>query len=249
MARSPRSPLRRALPGLALAGGVAAAGLLARRIPQLPELRVDDRPVGSPIIDAIVPVLGERGDVTGCVTALWAAGAQRVIVVSDGMSSAAARIAVSAGAEVVTLMGEAQPGWRRRARACSAGAERATAPWLAFVDPTVRLRSGSLDALAMLCDRAGLDAASPQLASPASRPPRLAETLLALRPSLDERCLLVRRDAYARAGGHAHPAVRRGVPGVLGHRLEAVGRRWSPVGGEPAGEVRSPSARRLGPPG
>src|ERR1700730_7584405 len=162
--RRRRGWLSQAGPGIAAATILVGCDVIARlrwrELPALePQRRRDDL---TPIVDVVVPVRDQAGDISGCVLSLWAAGPNRVIVVDDASSDASARIAVAVGAEAITIKG-APPDWEARPYSCWVGAQRATAGWLAWVDADVRLAPGCLDALVEVCEREGLDAASPVL--------------------------------------------------------------------------------------
>ncbi|MGY1724150.1 glycosyltransferase [Blastococcus sp. SYSU DS0533] len=284
--------LLRALAGASVAGAVHAAvnAALLRRPP------ADPPPVTRPVT-VVLPVRDEADQVAGCLEALLdqrGLARLRVVVVDDGSTDGTAD-AVRAVADPRVRLVTAPPlpaGWLGKPHACAVGAAaaEAAAEVLVFVDADVRLFPDAVAAAVAVLDEHRLDLVSPwprplavgaaeRLVQPlapwlwtTTLPLRLAER--SPRPSLaaaNGQFLVVRRGAYARAGGHA--AVRgevlediallravkraggRGVP-IDGSRLAAcrmyegwaavrdgyAKSLWASVGGTPAGALAAAAA-------
>jgi hypothetical protein len=189
---------------------------------------------------AVVPARDEAASVAACVVALLANGVREVVVVDDASSDGTAERATAAGARVVTAP-LLPPGSLGKPAACVAGA-RAAAPeagWLWFVDADVTVADDALARLLAEADETG--AALFSAFGTVATPTRTAAWLLpevglglARRLDLDAvadptaatafasgQCLLVRRDAYAAAGGHDVTAVVEDV--ALAARIKARG--------------------------
>lgn len=168
-------------------------------------------------VTVVVPARNEEAVIARCVRSL--AGQARVLVVDDDSADRTAEEARAAGAEVVAAP-PLPPDWLGKPHACWTGAQQAETEWLLFVDADTWYEPGfvaallagaearRLDVLSVfprqVCLRwfesalveyglglyfAGVDAA--RLSDPAS-----AEALA------NGQCILVRREAYFRAGGH-----------------------------------------------
>jgi Glycosyl transferase family 2 len=256
--RGRRASLGDALPGAACAAAGVAAALLARHhaaaldhLPPGPAVDAD----GDAAVDAVVPARDERAVIGACVTALRHQGdGVTVTVVDDGSMDGTGAEAAAAGARVLRVEGP-PAGWLGKPHACATGASAGSAPWLAFVDADVRLAPGALGALLGLARRRDLDAVSPLLRQRGGGPADSLLVPLAFwqytvglpggaqrggRGILNGQCLLVRRAAYERCGGHAHPAVRASLveDSALARVLVAGGARIALVDGEELGEVR-----------
>lgn len=162
------------------------------------------------------------------------------------------------GAGVRVVPGSAPPpGWLGKAHACRQLAElaRETSTVLVFVDADVRLEPAAVASAVAMLDEHGLDFVSPyprQLAQ--SLAERLVQPLLswswltllplrvaerAARPSLavaNGQFLVVRRDAYRRAGGHLPDAVLDDI--ALARALRRVGARGGIVDGSTLASCR-----------
>ncbi len=192
------------------------------------------RPVPVRQLDARVTVLipaRDEADVIGaCVDSALAQGAAEVLVLDDRSTDATAEIAAAHGARV--LRGTAPPpGALGKPHACAqlAAAADPDSDILVFLDADVVLAPGAIGSVAKLLDTS--DVPSFDLVSPHPRqvattwaervvqpllqwsiltflPLRLAErSSLPSLSAANGQFLLVRRDAYVRAGGHRLDAV------------------------------------------
>ncbi len=202
--------------GLAIAGAVHAAVNVAL-------LR---RPVAGPVrlrVSVLIPARDEADRIGACLDSID--GADEVLVLDDGSRDATAEIARARGARL--LRGTPlPPGWLGKPYACTQLAAAASGDVLVFVDADVRLRPGAIRAAVHFLESSGWDLVAPhprqETGSVAERlvqpllqwsilttlPLRLAER--SPRPSLaaaNGQFIVVRRDAYERAGGHVPDAV------------------------------------------
>ena len=179
------------------------------------------RPAPAPVRDRVsvlVPARDEAASITRCVEALVGQGALEGLVLDDGSTDATADRARAAGATVIA--GAPLPdGWLGKPWACQQLADAAQGDVLVFVDADTVLAPGAVGAAASMLD--GLDLVSPYPRQEAPGLTGLVQPLLqwswltflpvelalrSPRPSLGAaggQLLLVRRDAYRRAGGHA----------------------------------------------
>jgi cellulose synthase/poly-beta-1,6-N-acetylglucosamine synthase-like glycosyltransferase len=230
---------------LGLAGGVHSLVRLGRAGRRRHRLGPGDPAELAETVSVVVPARNEAGQIGCCVTAIRGQDAKvvEVVVVDDGSRDATAAEAGAAGARVVAAPGPGT-GQAGKAAAAALGARVATAGrWLAFVDADVVLAPGALSRLLAACLHTGAVAGSP-LARQATR--SLWEELLlpdlglavAERLDLDAigdparpeaflsgQCLLVRRDAYAAAGGFGAVAGSLVEDVALARRLKAAGGR------------------------
>lgn len=203
------------LPALLCALGLPAGLLLIRRIPACP-------PTGSAAeasISLIIPVRNEERNLPrllqSIVNSVNAPG--EVLVVDDGSTDNSAAVAASFGARVLTSA--AKPtGWTGKSWACFQGAQNAAGELLVFLDADTYFLSGGLDRVVSrwLRERntrlvisvlpyhtmiAGYEQLSLffniLMAAGAGGFGALA------RPRLFGQCLLIGKDQYFAAGGHA----------------------------------------------
>lgn len=213
----------RLLAGVAVAGAVHAA--VNTRLLRTPPA---DPPATTRRVRLVVPARDEAAEIGGCLAAVAAQrGVPRlqVVVVDDGSTDGTAAIAAGHDVQVATATPPG-PGWLGKPNACAQGAAGAgdgdgAADVLVFLDADVRLEPHAVAAAVALLDAHHLDLVSPwprqraesvseRLVQPLQQwlwattlPLRLAER--AGRPSMaaaNGQFLVVRREAYERAGGH-----------------------------------------------
>ncbi len=199
----------------------------------------------------LIPARDEARRIGACVAAACAQQASEVLVLDDESSDGTAALARAGGARV--LRGAALPaGWLGKPYACAqlAAAADPHSDVLVFLDADVVLAPGALSAAIALLEATALDVVSPhpredagtvaeRLVQPLLQwsiltflPLRVAES--SPRASLtaaNGQLLVVRRDAYQRAGGHA--AVRAAVLDDLAlvRSIKSVGGRGGIVNG------------------
>lgn len=173
-------------------------------------------------VSVLLPARDEAHQVQACVRSLLAQGAHEVLVLDDGSTDATAELARAAGATVVT--GAPLPeGWYGKPHACQQLADAADpdSEVLVFVDADVVLAPGAVGAAVALMDELGLDLVSPYPRQEMPGATRLVQplqqwswlTFLPLRwaerssrtslSAATGQLLVVRREAYRLAGGHA----------------------------------------------
>jgi cellulose synthase/poly-beta-1,6-N-acetylglucosamine synthase-like glycosyltransferase len=169
-------------------------------------------------VTVVVPARNEEAVIARCVSSL--AGQARVLVVDDHSEDATAAAARAAGAGVVAAP-PLPPGWLGKPHACWTGAQQAETEWILFVDADTWYEPGFTAALIGFATRHRLDAVTvfPRQACLRWFEKALVEYALGLYftgvdaarvndPAAPDalangQCLLVRREAYLRAGGHA----------------------------------------------
>ncbi|HEY2298906.1 MAG TPA: glycosyltransferase family 2 protein [Jatrophihabitans sp.] len=211
-----------ALKPVTLGTALAVAGTLHAAL----NSRLLRRPVDGPVrarISVLIPARDEATRIVACLDSID--GADEVLVLDDGSSDGTAAIAAAHGARVLTGT-PPPPGWLGKPHACAQLAAAASGDVLVFLDADVRLRPGAVRTAVHLLESTGLDLVSPhprqevgtlaeRLVQPllqwsilTTLPLRLAER--SPRPSLaaaNGQFLVVRREAYERAGGHVRDAV------------------------------------------
>ncbi len=219
-------PVRRRIPGVDRLLAVlwsAALALVLRDERTLRGLKAAARPRSATSVTAIVPARDEERDVGETLRRLAAQdhpGLQVVAVDDESRDATRAAMAAVPGVEVVA--GAPLPaGWTGKPWACAQGVARARGEWLLFLDADVALAPGAVGAALALAEDLGASAltAFPRLRTGtaierAVLPLAAVVMQTAVIPSWAARSprtdlaigvgafLLVRRDAYAAAGGH-----------------------------------------------
>ncbi len=171
----------------------------------------------------IVPARNEEASLAACLQSLLAQTgmSMEILVVDDGSSDRTRAIAESFAGVRVLAARPLPPGWSGKTNACQTGADVAQGPWLLFTDADTVHKRGSL-ARALTEARqhdAALLSYSPEqevrgLAERALMPLVFAELAAAYEPrkvsdpaspvaAANGQYLLITREAYAAAGGHA----------------------------------------------
>jgi len=169
-------------------------------------------------VTAIVPARNEEAVIARCVRSL-AGQAARVLVVDDHSADRTAEEARAAGAAVIPAP-PLPPGWLGKPHACWTGAQQAETEWLLFVDADTWYQPAFLPSILAFARARALDAVTlfPRQVCLRWYESALVEYGLGLYFSgvdstrlLDPRapdalangqCILIRRDAYLRIGGH-----------------------------------------------
>jgi hypothetical protein len=177
-------------------------------------------------IAVLLPLRDEAGRVEPCLRALLELPPEvRLLILDDGSGDGTAELVRRVAGDRVTLLAgrELPPGWLGKPHACQQLADAAgDASVLVFLDADVVLTPDAVHRAAALLRRTGMDLLSPYPRIEAgSAGERLVQPLLqwswltflplramerSPRPSLTAaggQFLVVRRDAYMRAGGHA----------------------------------------------
>ncbi len=205
---------------------LVALGLVLINLALVPRLRPRR---GAPVrrVSALVPARDEERTIEACVRALLAEPVHEVIVLDDGSADATARLVRAIEDPRLRLIAgrPLPPGWAGKPHACAQLAELATGDLLLFVDADVRVLKGAVSALAQAAEGHAVVTAVPR-----QETGTFAERLLvplmhvvyyALAPlwliprvrdprvvAANGQLLLLRRDALAAFGGHAHADVR-----------------------------------------
>jgi glycosyltransferase involved in cell wall biosynthesis len=177
----------------------------------------------EPEVSVIVPARNEEASLAACLQSLLAQTgmSMEILVVDDGSSDRTRAIAESFAGVRVLAARPLPPGWSGKTNACQTGADVAQGPWLLFTDADTVHKRGSL-ARALTEARqhdAALLSYSPEqevrgLAERALMPLVFAELAAAYEPrkvsdpaspvaAANGQYLLITREAYAAAGGHA----------------------------------------------
>lgn len=203
------------LPALLWAIGLSAGFLLIRRIPTCPPAE----PCAGPNLSMIIPARNEELNLPRLLESIAhsATRPREILVVDDGSTDNSAAVAESFGARVLTSAAKPS-GWTGKSWACYQGAQNATGELLFFLDADTYFLPGGLDrviscwlrkqdrrlVLSLLPYHA-MDAAYEQLSL-------FFNVLMAAGaggfgaiapPRLFGQSLLISRDAYFEAGGHA----------------------------------------------
>jgi chlorobactene glucosyltransferase len=253
--------------GVALFWAVMVTWLICRAARQYRAYEVlQPQPLSAapPVIDVVVPARDEADAIARCLEGLAAqdypCACRTITVVDDGSRDATAAIAreIAAGREGIRVIeaGGLPPGWTGKAHACWQGAIRGCGRWLCFIDADTVPRPALLRsavaaaearglALLSLEPRQELVTAWERLIIPAGLCAlgfvgdlrRTGDAEQAATPA-NGQFLLIRRDAYERAGGHA--AVRGEVAedSALASRIKAAGGGAALAGGAPLIAVR-----------
>lgn len=232
------------LPAFLCALGLPAGFLLIRRIPTCPPAK----PCATASLSIIVPVRNEERNLPRLLGSINQSATKpvEVLVVDDGSTDNSAAVAASMGARVLTP--DTKPaGWTGKSWACFHGAQNAVGDLLLFLDADTYFLSGGLDRVFSFWARErdrhlvlsilpyhAMNAAYEQLsiffnilvAAGAGGFGALAA------PRLFGQSLLIDKDAYFKAGGHA--AVRGVVLENLrwARQLRGGGARIRCLGGQ-----------------
>lgn len=232
------------LPASMCALGLPAGFLLIRRVPDCPPAA----PRGKDTVSVIIPARNEEQNLPRLLRSI-AASARRpeeVVVVDDGSTDNTAAVAASLGARVLAPP-EKPAGWTGKSWACYQGAQIATGEVLLFLDADTFFLPGGFDRLVSCWSREhhrglvlsvlpyhAIDAGYEQLSL-------FFNVLMAAgaggftpisAPRLFGQSLVISREAYFAAGGHA--AVRDVVLENLrwASRLRGSGMRILCLGGK-----------------
>lgn len=223
--------------------GAAHAAINARRLrtPRLAPSTVDT--------SVLIPARDERRNIADCLRTVVGQPGVEIVVLDDGSSDGTGDIAASFGVRVIAGT-PPPPGWLGKPHACQqlAAAARPSSRVLVFLDADVRLEPNAVAAAVDLLDRHGLDFVSPyprQVAVSAAErlvqplltwswltflPLRIAERSPRLSlAAANGQFLVVRRDAYERAGGHRAADVLDDI--ALARALRRTGARGGIVDG------------------
>jgi glycosyltransferase involved in cell wall biosynthesis len=199
-------------------------------------------------VSVIIPARNEEANIARAVRSLAAQqGVREIIAVNDGSTDRTGEILDALRGEIPTLrvvQSEALPeGWTGKSHAAAAGARQASGEWLLFTDADTEHRPGSLAALVGRAESSGAALLSispgqrvitwwersviPLVYVHLARLYRFEEVSDPGSPAAaaNGQYLLVRREAYGRAGGHE--AVRAEIleDVELARRVKANGGR------------------------
>lgn len=198
---------------LLCAAGIAAGFLVAGRI----RACRPGPPAPAPSFSIVIPARNEEQNLPRLLNSLLGSALRpaEVLVVDDGSSDGTAAVASRFGATVLASA-PLPPGWKGKPWACAQGAGRATGQLLLFLDADTWFVPGGLDRLiacwARRQDPALVLSILPwhAVAAPYEQLSLFFNLLMAsagfaipARPRLFGQSLLVTRQMYAAAGGHA----------------------------------------------
>lgn len=199
---------------------------------------------GVPAVSVIVPARNEEDCIGACLKSLVDQGGVsfEILVVDDGSTDRTRSIAAGFPQVKILDAGTPPPGWSGKNNAVAAGADAAKCEWLLFTDAdTVHLPGSLAHALAEARERkVALLSYSPaqdvrSLAEKAVMPVIFAELAATFRPSevsdpkssaaaANGQYILVRRDDYVAAGGHAGVATSLLEDVALARAIKISGR-------------------------
>lgn len=227
---------------LLIVGGWLIGWLLLWRIPLLPKRRA----AGGGSYAVVIPCRNEGGNIGRLVTQLrnQRHAPVELVVVDDSSSDDTARVALNAGAEVVTA-GPLPSGWVGKNWACHRGAQATTAPVVVFLDADVSVEADAMAAVVQQVEK------SPGLVSVApwhtvGRPVEWLSMLFGIvsvmgvgfASPIRRRhagafgpCLAMRRDDYERLGGHQGVRSELVEDLALARQAERAGLAVTVVGG------------------
>jgi cellulose synthase/poly-beta-1,6-N-acetylglucosamine synthase-like glycosyltransferase len=210
---------------------ILAPAVLVWRVRGAPELEAHDAapPADPPLLSVIIPARDERRNIEPCVRSALASAWPRleVVVVDDGSTDGTGDLARRLAAEDPRVRVVDTPplpaGWFGKPWACTTGARAARGELLCFVDADTRQAPDLLPraVAAMRAHDAGLLSVAgdqelgtlwerlvqPQvfttIASRYGGVRQINESRRVWDKIANGQCILVRRDAYERAGGHA----------------------------------------------
>lgn len=229
--------------------GLTAGFLLMGRVPRC----TASHDVSASNLSIVIPARNEERNLPRLLGSLSTGGAtpREVIVVDDGSTDATASVARSYHAILLPAQ-PLPPGWTGKTWACQQGARAASGEMLLFLDADTSFVPGGLARL--LATAASQSQPAALSALPYHRTVKLYEDmslffnlLMAMgaggfgpagHPRLFGQSLLVSRDAYDRAGGHA--AVRNTILEnlAMAAHFEANGIRCATFGGRGSLHIR-----------
>lgn len=226
---------------------VTMSGILLTNLVLFPRLRREPAPSPAPRLSVLIPARNEAHVLRETLALLTAQAYPdlEILVLDDHSTDGTGDIARAAGSHVQVIAGAPLPtGWTGKNWACHQLAEQASGDLLLFTDADVRWEADSLTALAALSQRTSADLLTvwPTQISVtwAERltVPLMSLVVLAYLPlvgvhyiplagfgAANGQCMLWRRAAYQRVGGH--DAVRGTVleDVTLARRVKAAGLR------------------------
>jgi len=203
------------LPALVCALGLPAGFLLIRRVPTC---TVATEPPSKAAISLIIPARNEERTLPHLLRSIADAGCPlEVIVVDDHSTDGTAKLAASCGARVVCAPAK-PPEWTGKCWACYQGAQSAVGQLLMFLDADTYFQPGGLDRILSRWEqekkpRAVLSVLPYHaMVAPYEQLSLFFNMLMAAGaggfgtiapPRLFGQCMLISRNFYFKAGGHA----------------------------------------------